>query len=213
MLGKRWEPCRFLSLVLVIVSLLAQPAGSGQGERTAAVVDGPIHDGVEVQVDLPESQHVRNFGAPRDNLGLCVFASLTMMARWHNINQLSDVIHKVEYGGGWPDKVQEIVQRYAPGTTVLNYQGDDAAILDRAMAEGKAVGVTYGYGERYARPISHMVMLVYFDQGGAAILDNNFPGTYEWMSRAEFLRRWKHTDGYGWACILLAPPPVPVPTN
>ena len=207
------EPRRLIGLVLALLLLVAVPAGSKTGERTAAVVDGPIHDGVEVQIDLPESQHVRNFAAPRDGLGLCVFATLTMQARWHNLEPLFDAIKTVEYGGGWPEKVDEVVKKCAPNVTVVHYEGTDPAILDRALAEGKAVGVTYGYGERYRGTIYHMVLLVYLDEGRAAILDNNFPGTYEWMSRDEFLRRWTHASGYGWADLLLAPPPVPVPKN
>jgi hypothetical protein len=74
--------------------------------------------------------------------------------------------------------------------------------------------VTYGYGERYRmQTIAHMVNLVHLDQKWAAILDNNFPGTYEWMPREEFLKRWAHPGGQGWAYVMLAPPPPPVPHN
>lgn len=180
----------------------------------SAVVDGPAHDGVELQIDLPTGQHVRNFGAPADGKGLCVFASMTMAGRWHNIRPLFDVIHKINEGGGWPEKVDKVLKEYAPGLKYVQYEGTKPDILDKALSEGRASCVTYGYGERYdMQTIYHMVMLVHLDKHRAAILDNNFPGTYEWMSRKEFLKRWIHPGGSGWAYVLLAPPPPPIPHN
>lgn len=184
-----------------------------------ATVDGPVHNGVELTVDLPAKQHVRNFGAPADGKGLCVFASLSMASRWHHIPELMDVIHKLREGGGWPEKVDQTIKQYAPGLEYVQYEGTDPAVLDQAMAEDRAVCVTYGYGERYREngqqvpTIYHMVMLVHLDGESAAILDNNFPATYEWMPRREFLRRWVHPDGRGWAVVLLRPPPPPPPHN
>jgi len=182
--------------------------------KESAVVDGPIHDGVEIQIDLPNSQHVKNFGAPNDGKGLCVFASMTMAGRWHNVRQLFDVIRKLNEGGGWPEKVDEVLKAFAPLLKYVQYEGTDPSCLDKALSEGRPACVTYGYGERYQmQTIYHMVMLVHFDEKWAVILDNNFPGTYEWMSRAEFLRRWAHPGGKGWMYVLLAPPPPPIPHN
>lgn len=179
-----------------------------------AVVDGNVHDGVEIQIDLPAKQHVKNFGAPSDNKGLCVFASMTMVARWHHVRELQDVIHKINEGGGWPEKVDGVFKQYAPHLKYVQYEGTDPSILDKALSEGRPAGVTYGYGERYEmQTIYHMVMLVHLDADRAVILDNNYPGTYEWMSRKEFLRRWAHPSGKGWAYVMLAPPPPPIPHN
>lgn len=181
---------------------------------SAAVVDGPVHDGVEITIDLPSEEHVKNFGAPDDNLGLCVFASMTMGARWHNVRPLKDVIKKLRKGGGWPGKVDQVFKQYAPGLDYVQYEGVDPAILDKAMAESRMCHVTYGYGERYKmQTIYHMVNLVHLDDKWAVVLDNNFPGTYEWMSRPEFLKRWAHPGGQGWAYVMLAPPAPPVPHN
>ena len=203
----RYRKCLALLLVLMI-----QPAfGQTAGER--AVVDGPVHEGTEITCDLPKEQHVKNFGAPADGKGLCVFASMDMLARWHNIKPLIDVIHKVKEGGGWPGKVDNVIKSNAPDVKYIQYEGTDPAILDEAFAEGRAACVTYGFGERYdgLKVIYHMVLLVHIDDKWACIVDNNFPGTYEWMSRTEFLRRWKHPNGQGWAYTFLASPPPPIP--
>lgn len=183
---------------------------------SAAVIDGPTHEGVDITIDLPAEMHVRNFGAPDDNAGLCVFASMTMGARWHNIRALDDVIHKLKKGGGWPEKVDQVIKQFAPKLDYVQYEGTDPAILDKAMAEQRMCHVTYGYGERYKmQTIYHMVCLVHLDANWAVVLDNNFPGAakYEWMPRAEFLKRWVHPSGQGWAYVFLAPPPPPIPHN
>lgn len=210
----RWPLSR---LALILVLILTVSSGEGLNYRQLAgkaVVDGVIHDGTEIQIDLPSGQHVKNFGAPADGLGLCVFASMSMAARWHHVRELSDVIHKVKKGGGWPDKVSDVIKQYAPELDVVQYEGIDPSILDKALMEDRPACVTYGYGERYQmKTIYHMVMLVHLDSHSAAILDNNFPGTYEWMTREEFLRRWVHPSGKGWAYVMLAPPPPPVPHN
>lgn len=180
----------------------------------SAQVDGQVHGGVEIQIDLPFAEHVKNFGAPKDGLGLCVFASMSMAARWHNVDALSDVIHKLDQGGGWPERVDTVFKEFAPSLKYVQYEGSDPSILDKALSEDRPACVTYGYGERYQmKTIAHMVMLVHLDGQSAAILDNNFPGTYEWMSRAEFLKRWAHPNGKGWAYVMLAPPPPPIPHN
>jgi hypothetical protein len=179
-----------------------------------ADVDGPLHDGVEIQIELPVAQHVENFGAPKDKLGLCVFATMDMDARWHNVRKLIGIINKIQEGGGWPAKVDAVFKQYAPDLKYIQYEGTDPAILDKALSEGRPAGVTYGYGERYKmQTIAHMVLLVHLDSKWAAILDNNFPGTYEWMPREEFLRRWVHPNGEGWCYVMLAPPPPPPPHN
>ena len=201
-------------LALILTAALGGGLSHAQQGNSAAVVDGPAHEGAEIQIDLPVDQHVKNFGAPSDGKGLCVFASMTMDARWHHVRELSDVIHEIKDGGGWPEKVDEVFKKYAPDLKYVQYEGTDPAILDKALAEGRAACVTYGYGERYSmQTIYHMVLLVHMDTKWAVVLDNNFPGTYEWMARDEFLKRWVHPSGKGWAYAMIAPPPPPVPHN
>jgi hypothetical protein len=212
MRARRRSPRVFAVALLAVLTCGQAPDYRQVAEP--ATVGGNVHDGVEVQVDLPASRHVRNFGAPADGKGLCVFASMDMAADWHDIDALVGVIRKVREGGGWPEKVDRVIAETAPGVEYVQYEGTDPAILDKALAEGRIACVTYGYGERYGmETIYHMVCLVHLDDRRAAILDNNFPGTFEWMSREEFLRRWVHPSGQGWAYVFLAPPPPPVPHN
>jgi hypothetical protein len=174
-------------------------------------------DGAEqLQIDLPASEHLKNVGG-KDGSGLCVFTSVEHSGRWQNVEQLHGFQGKMrkEEGGGWPEKVDKMVAKYAPGTTYLQYSGDDTSLLKLALKTGRMPAVTYGYSPRYGGSgrIAHMVNLVHLTPKWAAILDNNFPGEdkYEWMAPAEFTRRWK-LGGGGWAVFLLSPPPPPPPT-
>ena len=169
----------------------------------------------QIQIDLPASEHLKNIGG-RDGSGLCVFTSVEHSGRWQNVEQLTGFQGKMkkEDGGGWPEKVDKMVSKYAPGTTYLQYSGDDPSLLRLAIKTGRMPAVTYGYSPRYTGTgrIAHMVNLVHLTNRWAAILDNNFPGDdkYEWMAPAEFTRRWK-LGGGGWAVFLLSPPPPPPP--
>lgn len=169
----------------------------------------------QLQIDLPAAEHMKNIGG-RDGSGLCVFTSVEHSGRWQNVEQLTgfQLKMKKEDGGGWPEKVDKMILKYAPGTTYLQYSGDDPSLLKLALKTGRMPAVTYGYSPRYGGTgrIAHMVNLVHLSQKWAAILDNNFPGDdkYEWMTPVEFTRRWK-LGGGGWAVFLLSPPPPPPP--
>lgn len=200
-----------LALVLIATPLAAQEFGK-------LSLGGPVGpDGkTEVVCDLPVSERMRNVGG-RDGAGLCVFTSIMHSARWQNEQRLwnfqADM--RKEPGGGWPGKVDTMIARYGKGTPYLQYEGGDPAILEVALATGRMPGVTYnGHDPHYRGSIAHMVSLIYLDKTQAVVLDNNFVGEHElvWMSRDEFLSRWRGSGG-GWAIVLLSPPPPPVPTN
>lgn len=215
---------RRASLASAAISALALFAGSDLGPSIVIetgekeVANGPEHEGVQARIDLPPSMHVKN-SVGTDGSGLCVFATLQMCAYYQDIPALQDLVnrmHREMAGGGYPEKVEQVIQKYADGQRIeiFQYQGKDPATLDLAMKTGRPCGVTYGYGAFYNnQTIAHMVLLAHLDDKWAAIIDNNNPAYWTWMSREEFLRRWKHPYGTGWAYVLLAPPPPPVPTS
>lgn len=209
-------------LIRVLVLLLTLGFQGGGASHEAAVIDGPVHNGVEVQVDLPPSEWVENIGlGPNHDVGCCVWASLDADARWHNYKPLIGILRKMKEGGGWPAKMDAIIKEHAPGTQYTQCEDTDPAILDDALSRRVPVCVTYGFGELYVGPsnptgaISHMVLLVHLDAKYACIIDNNFvkKGERFWMSRDEFLRRWICTTGKGWAVVLNHSVPPPPPRN
>lgn len=200
---------------------LAASAGLGLGLATPraigeqAVRNGPVHQGVPIMADLDIDLRIRNT-VGTDQKGLCVWASLSMGARWHNCEELAGLFDemKKEPGGGWPTRVDEKMQRYAPHVRYEQYLGSKFDFLDHHVRKGRIVCATYGYGELYGnQTIAHMICVVGLDEKLAAILDNNDPGNIWWMSRGEYLKRFNHPSGQGWAVALHLPPPPPVPHN
>jgi len=216
---------QLLVLVAALVLALASrgpPDLAGQGPAPAApgkpVEGGKVSpDGTEeITCDLPEAEKKRNVGG-RDGAGLCVFTSIEYSARWQNERRLADFqkAMRQEPGGGYPEKVDRMIAKYAPGVAYLQYEGSDLAILRAAVKTGRMPAVTYnGYDPHYRGSIAHMVNLAHLSEKWAVVTDNNFPGgrQFVWMAPDEFKRRW--TGGrLGWAVLLLAPPPPAPPFN
>lgn len=196
--------------VLLIWLALSLPVGAGSD-----VANGPAHEGVEVAIDLPLVDHRRN-EAGTNGAGLCVWASLDMAGKWANVAELRGLwAHmKAQPGGGWPERVDKVLAELAPNLPYVQYEGSDMAVLDAAIRTGRAACVTLGYADFYGgQTIAHMVLLAHLDKKWAAIIDNNDPTHWTWMSREEFRKRWIHPSGKGWAVVLIAPPPPPPPTN
>jgi hypothetical protein len=197
--------------------------------------NGPVWQGVAVEIDLPAADHRQNAsGKPdrpgRPGAGLCVWAAIDMISKWEGIEELNDLFEwmKTQPGGGWPERVERVLKERAPVLVseggFIQYEGTDPSILDATIARGRPIAVTYGYGDWYRDKgvtldanglprIDHMVLLVHIDTDWACIIDSNNSTYYTWMSRKEFLKRWVYPDDRGWAVALFGPPPPPVPTN
>jgi|SRR5579859_3891307 len=191
---------------------------------TTLTEGGPVApDGkTEVACDMPKELRVKNTGG-RDGSGLCVFTSIMHSARYQGELRLWDFQKQMtkEAGGGYPQKVDAMISKYGPGTKYVQHTGGNLEFLYAAIRTGRMPGVTYaGRDMHYGRQrIAHMVNLVHLDPPTktprlAAILDNNFIGDNQlvWMNAEEFRSRWLDMMG-GWAVVLLAPAPAPVPHN
>jgi hypothetical protein len=175
---------------------------------------------VELVCDLPASERRKNIAS--QGLGCCVFRSIDYAARWQQVPELYDLPEQLVRagipGGGYPEKVDEIMRQFAPGASYLQDTSGDAGILEAILRTGRMPCVTYnGHDCHYSGSIAHMVCLPYFDRqtGWACVSDNNFPSdnSFVWMSPDEFLKRWKDNGGDGWVFALLAVPPPPPPHN
>lgn len=193
-------------LACVLLLLLAGPAVA------TPRLGGPVApDGVtRVTIDFPLALRAANTGG-RDGYGLCVFTSVMHAARWQKETPLEDfqALMRKEPGGGWPEKLDRMIAKYASGVDYCQYEGRDVAILQRALAGNRLPSVTYsGRDPHYKVSIAHMVNLVHLDEQWACILDNNYIGENDlvWMTPAEFLERWRG-KGSGWAVVLLREPP------
>lgn len=203
---------RIVSLWLCLVASVPALAGPSQiGGRTSP--DGSE----EIQIDLPGSLQMKNIGGT-DGAGLCVWTSINHAGLWANESALFNLqkYMATQRGGGWPDRVDQVLGKIAPDVGYIQYTGSDAAVIKLGLKTGRMPCVTYGYSPRYGGSgrISHMVNCIHLSDKWAAVLDNNFPGenNYEWMTPQEFQYRWQ-LGGGGWAIVLTHAGPPPIPTN
>lgn len=202
---------RFSRAVALSLALAAVLALAGAG----GVRNGDVHDGKAVDCDVPMPLRIRNT-VGTDGAGLCVWASLQMTANYLNIEELSGLFEymQTQRGGGWPERVDQMMKRFAPDRKYKQYQGSGLDFIEEGIRSGRPVCVTYGYGELYGmKTIAHWVICVELDAENAAILDNNDPGHIWWMPREEFRKRFTWPGGSGWALYFLTPPPPPPPHN
>jgi hypothetical protein len=207
----------------LIVLFLAPVVAFAQPEAFQPQQQPVAPDGTRATIDLPASQHIKNVGGS-DGAGLCVFTSIQHAAYWQNVRTLDGFREwmRKRPGGGWPEKVDQTFAQFCreKGQSVppyIQHTGGDPGFLELALQTDRCPCVTYSglddfYRDRFGRPavIAHMVNLAYLDGSRAAIIDNNRPGVWVWMTRKEFLDRWLGNSG-GWAVVLLAPPPPPHP--
>lgn len=195
-------------------------------------VNGRANSGEELTVDLPGNRQMKNIGSKLDGAGMCVFTSIEMAADWAGMPEwkgFRDWCAAKYPGGGYPSKVDKLLADYAKakGLTVpkyLQYEGSDPdSIMGLIDKTGRCACITYGYSPRYGGAIAHMVCCVKYNGRYGVVLDNNFPGetSYEWMDRAELVRRIKVSpDRHGrqvpsnaWVFVWLPNPPPPPPHN
>ena len=214
---------RFAVSAAAILYLLGRPALAAdpvaRGNFRAGGPVGP--DGQRATADLPPSQHIKNTGGigpdgPGSGAGLCVFTSVEIASRWQQVTALIGLQKYMteREGGGYPEKLARVITAYCrernrPVPAFVQHTGGDERFLELALKTGRLPCVTYaGQDDFYRGRVAHMVCLAHLDERSAAIVDNNRPGVWVWMGRAEFLRRWRDMQG-GWAFVLLAPPPPP----
>ncbi len=196
-------------------------------------------DGTYAVVDFPSGQHARNTGGigprgPGTGDGLCVFTAVQMGGNWHNIPQIAGLqkYMTTKEGGGYPEKVDQVLTQYCasqgkPVPAYVQHVGGEEEVLDLAMKTGRMIGITYaGNDGFYQGPILHMVNLAHLDANWGAIIDNNRPGKWIWMTRKQLLNRWRGVYdngsmmtvvqdrqtfqvGGGWAFVFLGSPPPP----
>ncbi len=208
-------------LIALLISLSLSTAGLAQSSDGIPweVAGGPVHEGDEVQIDMPEEYRFKN--TETRGKGNCVWTSVKHAAYWQQIPELYPIISWLDEGGGWPEKLDELIKAHAPKVEYVQYEGPDPGpLLELALATGRIACVTYGYGKLYRDPrtgqmmtIYHMVNNTRFKGSKAAILDNNDPKHDTWMAKGEFLKRAKHPSGSAWVVVFLASPPPPYPTN
>lgn len=167
-------------------------------------------DGTSRTIVLPDVINWPKNIASR-GLGCCGFRAVDYLARLQNVPALVDWPEQLRQdgvaGGAYPQKVETLIERYAPDTPHWQDTTKSHAVLAASIASERGVAVDYsGHDPHYNGSIAHCVTCIAFDAENdwVAIIDNNYPSLDEivWMSIAEFDKRWG-----GWAYGLLAQTP------
>lgn len=188
----------------------------------------PIHpSGTNALIDAPSELHIRNIGGS-DGAGLCVGTSTEVGARWQSIPQMDGFQKWLARrpGGSYPDMLARDLKTFAAGKGYvvpphIQHTGGDIEFLRLAIKTRRMVSMTYaGMDDFYGRNgvIAHMVNGAHIDDKYGAIIDNNQPGKWRWMSDTQLINRWlgKTDDGRnlrvggGWLVVWLTSPPPPV---
>ena len=194
---------------------------TGYGDVGASVGGFTTPGGKDAACPLPREFHLQNRGGS-DGAGLCVFCSIQHAAQWASVPELEDFFRWMwnKPGGGYPSKVDKMIaqkcrEQNKPVPAYIQVEGKDLSPLILASKTGRMSSITYGWsptGRYNGRRIPHMVSLVHADGEWFGILDNNYPGTIEWMNQSEFKKSYfEGGNGNGWAVILLEPGPPPPP--
>lgn len=207
--------------IAIILFLLFVPLPIIAQYGASSTVAGPEYQGETITADLPNDQHIKNIGSYRDGAGMCVMSSIEMAALYAGMEEYRGLRNWCarESGGAYPSKVDRQLAAYCkekglPAPRYLQYEGPNPEnILDLIDKTGRMACITYGYSPRYRGTIAHMTCSPRFRGQFGVCLDNNYPGTYEWMSKEELVKRIKHPGRSGWIFVWLDTPPPPIPTN
>lgn len=188
------------------------PAAGGRTARHAPELGGLTSpDGASACIlSMPTSENwPKNISSC--GFGCCGYRALAYCARMQGVSPLVDWPEKLRAdgvpGGAYPEKVDELLRKYAPSAGYFQDTSKSHAIIAACVASQRGCAVDYsGNDPHYSGRIAHCVTVLAFDQENdwVAILDNNYPDidNIVWMSVVEFDKRWS-----GWVYGLLAQTP------
>lgn len=199
-------------LVAAVVFPTVKVYAQQPDHRGEVVTTEPEWRGVKANAPIPPYMHILNEGGS-DGAGLCVIASNVIDGAYQDVPGLNEgkespvwLMAKKRPGGYYPDKLERLFREAGLETAWFSAEGSADELLpviEFYTKQGVPVGVTMNTGQLYYyQTIAHMVSCIHLDETWACIVDNNNPGKYHWMPRAEFARRL--TGGnVGWIVALL----------
>ena len=149
--------------------------------------------------NLPPSLHQRNWLGPLRQ-GSCVHASIVNHLRWLNQWDLAERWRTTFADGEWDTRLRDRLD--ANGVDYSYTVKGDPRFLDWATATRRGAILWW-------KP-SHCCTFMGFVKRAdgreyAAILDNNYPGRFEYTEREQFCRLWA---GYGGFALTIDSPPA-----
>lgn len=206
-------------LILALAVLTAWPSLAWAQRPTGnqeVVTTTPELDGVRAQVPIPADFHLKNEGGS-DGAGLCVITSNVSNGWYQDVPEFVDEkrskvwrLAKGKPGGYYPAKLKDLFDEAGVKTAWVQAEGSAAElvpVIQHYLAMGIPVATTMSFSQRYQPgipdgKIHHMIQTIHHDGSLACIVDNNFPGTYLWVTAAEYERRLVDGEA-GWVVAIL----------
>lgn len=206
--------------LLLALAVLAAWSPSALAQRPTGdqevVTTVPELDGVRAMVPIPADFHLKNEGGS-DGAGLCVITSNTSDGWFQDVPEFVDAktskvwkLAKARPGGYYPEKFKQLLDEAGVQTPWIQAEGSAeelTPVIRHYLSIGIPVATTMAFSQRYQPGvpdgrIHHMIQTIHLDDELACIVDNNFPGTYLWVTAAEYSRRL--VDGpAGWIVAFL----------
>lgn len=205
---------RSAALLLAALFLHAPTWAQSPDSHGEVVTLEPEYNGVKANAPIPPEMHVKNEGGS-DGAGLCVISSILVNGMEQNVPGLESGkgsllwrTAKSRPGGYYPGKLETLLKEVMPGEKWFSWEGEGTDLVEEYSRQGYPVATTTNTGALYGyQSIHHMISNAHLDANWACIVDNNDPGKYHWMPRAEFDRRF--VDGaQGWGFVWLRKPHV-----
>lgn len=151
------------------------------------------------RIDLPARWRRRNWIGNRGE-GSCVHASLVHLLHWQGRHELADWWQKRYANGETANGLASKLD--AAGVRFAETRSGDESFLEWAIRTRRGAAVVVQNG-------AHMVNLVGLDRRVAQILDSNAHERIQEIPRADFMREWKASGGWGVTPVGVPTPPKP----
>jgi hypothetical protein len=151
------------------------------------------------RIDLPARWRRHNWIGNRGE-GSCVHASLVHLLHWQGRHELADWWQKRYANGETANGLAAKLE--AAGVRFAETRDGEESFLEWAIRTRRGAAVVVQSG-------AHMVNLVGLDRRVAQILDSNAPDRIQEIPRADFLREWKASGGWGVTPVGVPTPPSP----
>ena len=187
-------PIKHILLIFAVLIMLA--VGCDEKPKQVRALPGPAVE--SPPANLHPTLHQRNWTGPLRQ-GSCVHASLTSHLRWQNQFELAEFWRGKYSDGEYDSRLRQRLD--AANVDYAFTVKADPRFLDWASATRRGAILWW-------KPSHCCTFMGWVERDGkqmAAILDNNYPGRFEYTPREQFVRLWA---GYGGFALAVAGEPA-----
>lgn len=209
--------------ILLAVLLAIEANAQSPDSHGEVILDTPVYRGKTADVPIPPEFHIRNEGGKPtqqdpQGAGLCVPSAAIIAGAYQGVADLGLLKEsklwktaKQREGGYWPERWIELMDELYPGVPWYSWESPTTEQIEAFTSQGIPVCTTTNTGRLYNYEwIGHWIDTIHLDSEDAIVIDNNNPGKYHAMPRAEYDRRFPgynpnipRSQWKGWGFVFL----------